>query len=426
MTDAAAAIEDVREAIDWQSVTLRLIAVLILAGACWVLATILVPFALALMVAIALSPVADRLERGGFPRALSSLACTLLVAALIAMAVGLILYQAGTIVQNSDKYIQGFGAKIEDLVRRTHSGRAAKTLGVLSQKKAPVRGETPAQKGGPGVASKGAEGDDTVAEGKEGRTQESPSAGDPKTAHEGISRGDGEAFLRRGMSAAGGWLLTGFGGLLGLLGALVLFLAYLFYMLEGRDKWVESLSAAGRRLGLRPSPGRLEKVRTQVVRYYGCLSMIALGYAVVVSLLLWLLQVPQPILWGVLAGIMEVVPYFGPLVAGVFPTVVSLSLGSWWQPASVVLMFLTLHLVEGYLVEPKLYGKVVRLDPVTILFGAIFFGAVWGPGGLAVATPMMIVLRGLIMISPDTPALDAFAGVRAEKAAPPEAAPAGA
>ena len=151
--------------------------------------------------------------------------------------------------------------------------------------------------------------------------------------------------------------------------------------------------------------------------YFGCLSMIALGYAVVVSLLLWLLKVPQPILWGVLAGMMEVVPYFGPLIAGVLPTVVSLSLGSWWQPLAVVGMFLSLHLVEGYLIEPKLYGRVVRLDPVTILFGAIFFGALWGPGGLAIATPMMIVLRGLIMITPDTPALDALAGVRAEKAA---------
>jgi predicted PurR-regulated permease PerM len=84
-------------------------------------------------------------------------------------------------------------------------------------------------------------------------------------------------------------------------------------------------------------------------------------------------------------------------------------------------MFLALHLVEGYVIEPKLYGRVVRLDPVTILFGAIFFGALWGPGGLAIATPMMIVLRGLILITPDTPALDALAGVRAEKAGTPEA-----
>lgn len=405
MADVVAETEDVKEAIEGQSVTLRVIAVFLLLGACWVLATILVPFAIALMVAIALAPLADRLERGGFPRSLAALACTLGVAALIALAAGLILFQAGSMVQDADKYVQGFGTKIDELVKKTHSGRAATALGVLSRKK---EADATHEKAARRTA------DDSAGDAKRG---ESGAPGDAKL------QGEGEQFLRRGMSAAGGWLITGFGGLLGLLAAAVLFLAYLFYMLEGRGKWVESLTAAGRRLGLRPAPGKLEKVQKQVVMYFGCLSLIALGYAVVVSLLLWLLKVPQPILWGVLAGMMEVVPYFGPLIAGVLPTVVSLSMGNWWQPLAVVGMFLTLHLVEGYVIEPKLYGKVVRLDPVTILFGALFFGALWGPGGLAIATPMMIVLRGLIMITPDTPALDALAGVRAEKAA---AEPAGA
>ncbi len=392
--------EDVKEIFEGQSVTLRVIAIFLLLGACWVLATILVPFALALLAAIALAPLADRLERGGFPRALAALTCMLSVAGLLTVAVGLILFQTGSIVQDSDKYIKGFGTKLDDLVHWTRSQKAATTLGLLNEK--PGADATADSQG------KGESQDDSTSE-KTGQDElRKPKSDSPK--------GQGERLLRRGMAIAGGWLVTGFGGLLGLFGAAVLFLAYLFYMLEGRGQWVESLSAAGRRIGLRPAPGTLERVQDQVVKYFGCLSMIAVGYAVVVSLLLWLLGVPQPVLWGLLAGIMEVVPYFGPLIAGVLPTVVSLSLGSWWQPAGVVAMFLTLHLIEGYLIEPKLYGKVVRLDPVTILFGAIFFGAVWGPGGLAIATPMMIVLRGLIMITPDTPALDALAGVRQEKA----------
>jgi len=396
---------DVTEAIEGQSATLRVITVLLLLGASWVLATILVPFMIALMAAIALSPLADRMERRGFPRGLAALTCTLGIAALITLAVGLILFQAGSMVQESDKYLHGFGTKIDELVHKTHSDRAAATLGVLGQKQG--SGRSP-QKAAVHREPAGRTGDDP----------EYTTNGDGSGATGGaVAKGEGEQFLRRGMGVAGGWLITGFGGLLGLLAASVLFLAYLFYMLEGRGKWVESLSAAGRRIGLRPAPGKLEKVREQVVMYFGCLSLIALGYAVVVSVLLWLLKVPQPILWGFLAGIMEVVPYFGPLIAGILPTVVSLSLGSWWQPIAVIGMFLTLHLVEGYVIEPKLYGKVVRLDPVTILFGAIFFGAMWGPGGLAIATPMMIVLRGLIMITPDIPALDALAGVRAEKAA---------
>jgi predicted PurR-regulated permease PerM len=58
-----------------------------------------------------------------------------------------------------------------------------------------------------------------------------------------------------------------------------------------------------------------------------------------------------------------------------------------------------------------LYGRAVKFDPVTILFGALFFGWLWGPAGLATAMPMLIILRGLLVITPGTPVLDALADV---------------
>jgi predicted PurR-regulated permease PerM len=199
----------------------------------------------------------------------------------------------------------------------------------------------------------------------------------------------------------------------------VVFLAFLFYLLHGRDDWSRRVLAAARRLGIRPEGSRLEEVRSDLTRYLGCLTLVATGYSVVVSLALWLIGVPQPLLWGLLAGVCEVVPYFGPLIASVLPTVVALSLGSWWQPVAVAATFLGLHLVEGYFISPVVYGRAVRLDPVTILLGSLFFGWVWGPVGLALATPMLILLRGALIVTPDTPTLDALADVRSEKAGAP-------
>jgi predicted PurR-regulated permease PerM len=57
---------------------------------------------------------------------------------------------------------------------------------------------------------------------------------------------------------------------------------------------------------------------------------------------------------------------------------------------------------------------VVHIDPVTVLFGVLFFGWLWGPLGLAAAMPMLIILRGLVAITPDTPALDALADTEGE------------
>jgi predicted PurR-regulated permease PerM len=86
----------------------------------------------------------------------------------------------------------------------------------------------------------------------------------------------------------------------------------------------------------------------------------------------------------------------------------------WWQPLAVLAFFAALHTVEGYVVTPMLYGRAVHIDPVTVLFGVLFFGYLWGPLGLAAAMPMLIILRGLVAITPGTPALDALTDIEEE------------
>jgi predicted PurR-regulated permease PerM len=207
----------------------------------------------------------------------------------------------------------------------------------------------------------------------------------------------------------GAWIATGLGGLLGFLGGLIVLLAFLFYMLEARSEWVDRVRLASYYLGLRPRVEELEQVRHEVVVYFGCLALVALAYTVIVSLALWAIGVPQPLLWGLLAGLLEFVPYFGPLIASALPTLVALSLGgAWWQPAATAGLFVGLHTLDGYVVTPLLYGRAIRFNPVLILFGVLFFGWIWGPLGLTAAMPLMIILRGLLAITPETPALDAL------------------
>ena len=86
-------------------------------------------------------------------------------------------------------------------------------------------------------------------------------------------------------------------------------------MIQTLADWLDRLQRAGEYLGLHPDDDRLSHVRDEVVTFVGCLSMISCGYFVVVLLAMVALGVPQPLLWGFIAAVFEVVPYFGPLIA---------------------------------------------------------------------------------------------------------------
>ncbi|MFO0954579.1 MAG: AI-2E family transporter, partial [Isosphaeraceae bacterium] len=336
-------------------------------GAMSFLGPILIPFAFGLFLAIALSPLAERLERLGMNRTFSSLACLSLVTAVLLLIAGLVGVQAGVMVQNSDKYLHHVGQTLNDLSDRTGSESFLGTLGVLEK---------------------------------------------AESRPEGADGTDWENLVRGNLRGLGRWVVTGLGGLVGVLAGVVMLLAYLFYMLLTRADWIGRIRRAASGLGLRPTSRRLEAVRGQISTYINCLLGVSAGYVVVTTLVLWAIGVPQPLLWGVITGLLEFIPYLGPMLAVTLPTLAALGAGgSWWQPAAVVGYFVALQTVEGYVISPVLYGRAVEIDPVTVLFGVLFFGFLWGPAGLALAMPMMILLRGLVTITPETPALDALAAI---------------
>lgn len=370
-----------------QTLALRFVAVLLIVGAAALLGTILVPFFLALSLAIAMSPLVSWMERRGVPTVVGSLACMLAVAAVLMVTLGLMVFQAGTILRDSDDYLRRMAGVVSRVSGRVDGDQVMESLGLL-------------QAGDPG-AGVGSGSSDGV------------SGGGPAG-----SAASWEGFLRDNLRAVGRWIVTGLGGLVGVLVGGVVFLAYLFYMLQARVDWTERLTLAFARLGLRPERKYLRQSQREIEIYVGFVSLVAASYVVVGSLFFWLIGLPQPLLWGLLTGLLEFIPFFGPTIAGTLITLVALSLGSLWQPLAVLGFFLVLHLIEGYVITPMVYGTAVEIDPVTTLFGVLFFGWIWGPIGSMLAMPMMILIRGLIVMTPDTPALDAIADVEDRKDEP--------
>jgi hypothetical protein len=104
-----------------------------------------------------------------------------------------------------------------------------------------------------------------------------------------------------------------------------------------------------------------------------------------------LIGVPYAVLWGVVAGILRIVPYVGSVVAGALPLLLSLAVfDHWMQPLLVFLLFATLEVVTGNFIEPWLYGMHTGISSLAILLATVFWAALWGPAGLILSTPLTV------------------------------------
>jgi len=100
------------------------------------------------------------------------------------------------------------------------------------------------------------------------------------------------------------------------------------------------------------------------------------------------------VLWGVIAGVFNYVPYVGPLVVVVVLTLVGfMSFDDLGRSLLPPVVYFGIDAVEGYLVTPALLGRRLSLNPVVIFLAVIFWGWLWGVGGALLAVPMLAMFK---------------------------------
>ncbi len=144
-----------------------------------------------------------------------------------------------------------------------------------------------------------------------------------------------------------------------------------------------------------------ERVARQLQRYVRGVIMQSAIVAVIASTGFWLLGIDTPLLFGVLAGILNVIPYIGPPLAMIPPAVSVLGdpLMDPWIAAWAAGVVLLAQLVDNLLVVPSLIAHSVNLHPLVVIVGIIIFGHFFGLLGMILAVPALaaawIVLEGL-------------------------------
>ena len=137
----------------------------------------------------------------------------------------------------------------------------------------------------------------------------------------------------------------------------------------------------------------LEDAATRVSRYLSMLFLINLTFGIVVGSGLYLIGVPNAVLWGILAATLRFVPYVGPWIAAVAPICLAMAIKTGWlAPILALGLFVVLELFCGNVLEPWLYGKGTGVSAVAVLVAAVFWTWLWGIAGLLLATPLTVCL----------------------------------
>lgn len=142
--------------------------------------------------------------------------------------------------------------------------------------------------------------------------------------------------------------------------------------------------------------------------YFGTFTIVNFGLGVVTTLLAYVTGLPNPMLWGVLAGVLNYIPYIGPVIT----TSVLFLVGLFTFPsisAALVapLIYIAMTTVEGQFITPALMGRRMTLNPFAVFLAIGFWTWMWGPIGAFVAVPIlmsaMVIFRHLF--PDDTPEL---------------------
>jgi predicted PurR-regulated permease PerM len=140
--------------------------------------------------------------------------------------------------------------------------------------------------------------------------------------------------------------------------------------------------------------GVIEHVRREVGRFYVTTTLINAGLALATGGLMTLCGMPNPFLWGTIAGLLNFIPYAGPSISLLLLTLVAVvSFDGLAHVVAVAGSFLGLIIVEGQIIQPFLVGRRLQLNPMLVFLGLWFGGLFWGIAGIVLATPALLALK---------------------------------
>ena len=131
--------------------------------------------------------------------------------------------------------------------------------------------------------------------------------------------------------------------------------------------------------------------------YLGTITLINVTLGAAVAIGLSLISMPTPLMWGGLVALLNYIPYLGPILAALLLAVGGLmTFSDAWYALLPAAIFVGMHLVEANAITPMLVGRKLTINPLLILVALSFWGWVWGTIGALLAVPLLIILKTIL------------------------------
>ena len=164
--------------------------------------------------------------------------------------------------------------------------------------------------------------------------------------------------------------------------------------------------------------GQIQKISTdimlQVSRYLSVKFFISLANGVLVGVLLHMAGLEFAVVWGIIQFFLNFIPVLGSIAVGVTASFFAL-IQFWPEPGPVIIVVIIMlgtNMVIGNILDPKIMGDRLGLSPVAVLLSLILWGFIWGFAGMVIAVPMMVIVKIVCENVPVLEPISIFLGSR--------------
>ncbi len=327
----------------------------LLAGLLYFGAGIIVPLVLAILIAFALTPLVNWLNRKlRLPDPVAVILSVMVAALLLVMLAGIAGVQLARLAQELPRYQEVVSTKLEAVQDQFGGGAVLERVNAIVE----AFGQRLAEAGPDGAV-----------------------AGRPVPV------------VISNESAPLGLLTSVLGSIIGPVATVAIVVVFLVFLLMGRADLLDRfIRLVGSRDYARANIA-LADASKRVGRYLLVQLAVNCTYGLIFGLGLWLIGVPSAVLWGLLIVVFRYIPFIGALIIAVVPFGLAFAVDPGWNMLILsVGLFLVLDLTTANVIEPRLYGSSTGVSPIAILLSAMFWATLWGPIGLILSTPMTVCL----------------------------------